>query len=204
MPPLNVARLSNLVRSLFVLRGPEGAAAEVSDEIQAVVTLEGERPEHRWLAGELLLARQMQVAAVAGQYGEWRLINPTGSGVVHVVERLTMCQIIATPGRHVLLMLPLGSADLAGPIGLWPRDSRLPLVELGAARVSTGANAAINPLVGGRIEIVTDNNGILTDFRACPIVLFPGGGIEVQNEAVNQMFMVSVMSRERPIERSEV
>jgi len=80
MPALNVARLSNLLRGLFVLRGQDTVAPEINDELQGVVILEGERPEHRFLAGDFLCSAHVRVPAVAGTRGEVRVINPAGSG----------------------------------------------------------------------------------------------------------------------------
>ncbi len=88
MSSLNVARLTNKLRTLFVLRGGPPPAPEVADEIVPVVLIEGERPEHYFLAGEMLLAHGIDVPAVAGEAGWARLRNPVDSGILITLEAL--------------------------------------------------------------------------------------------------------------------
>ena len=205
MPALNVARLSNLLRGLFVLRGQDTVAPEINDELQGVVILEGERPEHRFLAGDFLCSAHVRVPAVAGTRGEVRVINPAGSGRICVIEKAQITQVIATPAHFYAFMLPDGSADLANVSYLARRDSRSPLGQFSTSHTSYDAvTSTLNPLGGRSLEFITSNNGIVVDFRTVPWILGPGGGIEIQFDGVNILFNASFSAYERSLERSEL
>lgn len=101
MTQLQVARLTNLARKLFVLRGSP-PATELLDEVTPVVVLEGERAEHRLLAGERLGFGGGNQGAAVGLLSMIQLFNPVDSGVIATIEMMEGIAALGTTVRFVL------------------------------------------------------------------------------------------------------
>ncbi len=77
-------RYAALLAKLLGAKGEQ--LTEVSPELIAGIILENDRPEYKFLAGEILAAVFVQVAAVAAQRASAAIVNNLGSGTLVVVE----------------------------------------------------------------------------------------------------------------------
>lgn len=85
---VNVSRWSQLFRKLGVVKGDD-IVSEVHRQIFPVIIVEGDRPEHKLLAGERLAWGQYLLAAAgAGVVGRVGIRNPSGSSIIIVVEQV--------------------------------------------------------------------------------------------------------------------
>lgn len=123
LPPLqlNVSRWSQLFRKLGVVKGDD-IVSEVHRQIFPVIVVEGDRPEHKLLAGERLAWGQFLKAAVVGQQGYVGLRNPAGSGIVVVVERIDGIRVEFS---RFYIGLLRGEADWTLASTEQPRDTRI-------------------------------------------------------------------------------
>lgn len=123
-PPLqvNVSRWSQLFRKLGVVKGDD-IVSEVHRQIFPVIVVEDDRPEHKLLAGERLAWGQFLKAAVVGQTGYVGLRNPTGSGIILVVEQVAA--MYAARIFRFYLGLLRAEADWTQASSEQPRDTRL-------------------------------------------------------------------------------
>jgi len=85
---IQVGRFNGILSKLL---GITGAPAPVSaTDIFPMLALEVDRPEWHFLGGERLCQMRWQDAAVAANFSSVGLRNPEGSGVLIVVESITM------------------------------------------------------------------------------------------------------------------
>lgn len=199
MSELQVDRLTTLLKNLFVLRAELGIVPELEDSIYPGVILENDRPEWAFLGGELLQYGSLAAAAVAGELNFIRIRNPSGSGVIVVVEA-----IAPAPGTQQRTLLVTEGSEAASVTvsGPWNRDLRLNTTtsRIGAVELASGSAAA----VAGQVVWEFPSAGIALSFDTpCPIVIDEGRHVEVWGQTPNSSLRVSFRWRERARERSE-
>ena len=157
------------------------------------------RVEWEHLRAERLFARRVTQAAVAGEFNAIALHNPAASGLLVVVERISVTNGTASTGHEldvatsVALLATLAAA--AAPTGL-SRDRRN-LDGSARAVILVGSDAA--SFIGSAVERVqTSAANLLTSYTvALPIVLAPGTGLVSIQQTVNQTLVANLAWRER-------
>lgn len=158
--------------------------------------------EDRYLQGWNRYANSFSVAAVAAQFGNIKMRNPTGSNVIAVLERLVWIAASDSPQ----LGFGASTTDLTAIVSntfsrLDPRGNPQPtliLSDTATATVFTGPVFIVsaNNTGGGNAEFIR-----YTDDQ---IPILPGQAVQVQSVVANQLVTASVMWRERALQQSEL
>lgn len=201
---LLAARYNELISGLFGLQEQEGVST-VSPELMPVFMAEGERAEHSYLKYERLAAGQATVAAVAAQFGMGQLMNPVGSNLFIVVERIQVSLAAAGTLVSVGITFPQGTPLATNSNNAGARDTRWldPASIAGkvAGQVRFGSSAA--PAVYAGQTTWRVNGGVEWTDVGGVYVLTPGYGLQVQHQTVNTAFDVSFFWRERALAPEE-
>lgn len=119
-----------LVRRVFGLTGPGGNIPTIAPEITPVVVLQPHSAEFRKLRNENLWSAAIAQTSGAAVVGGGGLVNPVGSGVLVVIERIAL-SFVSPAGVAQEINVRLDSqvnieADLpAASTEFSPRDTRL-------------------------------------------------------------------------------
>jgi len=90
--------------------GVQGAAAPfMASEVFPTLVMGNDRPEWNFLSGDRLCAGAQSDAAVAAQISQVGLNNPAGSGVIIVVESVTVTDVTGGAARLYRLGLGIGA-----------------------------------------------------------------------------------------------
>ena len=193
-----MGRFNRALQKLFSMKG-QVPAPQLSSEIQPQINI----PlgvEFRYLEGWGLYGIQIQAPAVAAQNAAVRLRNPAKSGVIVVVEKVS---VITGVGISDAPLLDYGTTavDYAVTNQGFRLDARA--ANRSASTVSSsGTGVAIgNPVDQVSLGASQTQRFIDTDDEEYP--LLPGDAIQIRSQVVNQTLNVSIRWRERPIEDSE-
>jgi hypothetical protein len=209
--------LNDILRRSLTIKGDLPPSPVVGAEIVPVLTLENDRPEYAFLAGERLCHAHLDNIAVAAQFSKTAFENPQGSGLLAVMEGIT--GEVGTAGNAFFNVYIAGpdtpmsafiGAAAVGPLTGQARDFRW-------ARTDTlGTAVAPTSCVTWQLVSATDfAGGIFTDSnvaaftyadilkRIGTLVIPPGWKIGIRPGAVNQGSCVSFVWRERPLEPNE-
>jgi len=202
---LQVPRLTNLIRKLFVLRGAP-PATELLDEVTPVVVVEDARPEHEFLRGSRLGLGSVIQTGTAVLRSALQLFNPVGSSHLVVVTRLTASMSDGSALNVAIHDTPLVNPSSAAGI----RDTRLRQGIL----LNQGMTAQINgellvaSLAGQSLALANRQgsvSGLAFYDEDLNLVLAPGTGVTVlQAAAAVQTLSVAWSWVERAVERGEL
>lgn len=190
-PRLNEA----LIRRLGMKQ--DAPAPQLAGEIQAGFDLLTPPAEMYYLMGSRLAWGAMAVAAVAAKNSGAEIFNPLNSGYVAVVQ-----YIMASCTANQLMKLGnlgVGVASV-GTSGKGYRDSRIN----GTPAMSILGNGDTPALSASQVSAVADALARTAVRFDGPWVLFPGSGILVQGNTVNQDLQASFSWIERPFLPSEL
>lgn len=109
MSKIEIGRYSEQLRRMLGMKGQEVVSGELSPEISATIEIEGPGAEWNFLKGVRDASTGATIGAIAGNRPNFRLRNPTGSGVIATV------QVVA-------LVSPSGDVDIALARGLETTD----------------------------------------------------------------------------------
>lgn len=202
---------THLRRAMSAKEG--GLLPETMPELQPVYVIEGDRPEHALLAGELLCAGSIATAVPAGgNTARIQLRNPVDSGVLAVVEfiwaqasgpsYLGIAQeiVVTIPNAVLVLATPSTSAGF--------RDTRISLAQGRTTCVLEREESAAALPVGAQLVIVgkeqnnAANNNTVNYVQ--PVILGPGSSIHLNPTETAKAIRASFAWRERPAEASEL
>jgi hypothetical protein len=203
---LNVPRIASLLRNLFLLRGGD-PAPEVADELISIVTLIGERFEHRILGGEFSYAMFADSPAVAGAQSFARLRVPPNSGRIVTIEAI----ILANPAASTITYrggingTAAFTSSLAG--NATHRDLRQAFNNAAndlrsVAIYETGSSVGFDAGLLQEFEVALPAGGSL--YLPYEVTLDSGRNFEVQGGIGNTAARISYIYRERPQEPTEV
>lgn len=185
------ARYNKGARSLFGLEEQEGLTT-VSPELQLVSVLEGPNLEYRFNLNELCFGRGLSLAAQgAAAISSWILRNPSGSGVLAVVEEVGVAS--GTTGEIQIGVLGDPVTDLATTVQSVVRDTRALVSRLSTCIVSAGAGA-----FGGSAQWRALGLANTMNFARVGWVLRPGDGLQVSAVTDNVTLVGHFAWRERP------
>lgn len=191
--------------------------ASLSDTIVPVMVLEADRPEWPYLAGELRMSTTVATTLTgAGQFAHAQLLNPSGSGVLAIVEygELVHSCAAATFGPSTYLCGRLDSALsglnlVGGPLDTrW--DSTTGSNRRGTCqfRTQTNATAIVDvplfriPANFGHVTTVSAHYAAKWDGLVGSVVLGPGTGVVMYSAAQTASqnnFQWTYTWRERPM-----
>lgn len=204
---LNVARLANLVRSLFVVRA-QNPLPEVAEEIQPVIVLENDRAEWAFLAGErLAYGRGGAVAGGVGQKGYVLLFNPLRSNVLAVIENVRHFAAanggVSGEARFLTENVAFPALGAAGTRGF--RDRRVPGDPTCTIRQGTATAAALAAAgtLASFVPSQVSNAAQHAGQQELVVVLAPGDGMILHDAGENENWNAGFDWRERAFEAPE-
>lgn len=195
---INVGRFNGILGRMLSMGGQEDPAGALSPEISAVLALETDRPEWQYLGNGRLMACNLTVVTSGALTGSMRLRNPTDSGSLAVIERISVNAITAP--QRFQVRIGTAAAELLTPmVTQAPRDSRSSAT-VGALRASSDQVVG----VGTKIYEATIALNVIVELLVCPLVLAPGSHIEVNAaDLVVGQSNANFVYRERAIEPFE-
>ena len=196
-------RFNRFLQKLFSMKGGP-PAPQLSGDIQMSLNFFN-GVENRWLEGWNRFGVGAFCPGVAAQNSHIRFLNPVTSGVVAVIERLSISEATADT---IFISQDTGQANLTNAIGqrcLDNRPVRGSTSTLGAAcQTSFLQNVAINGGIIARINVPAFNDVLVlatTDNQE--ITILPGDSLEVTSTNANVNMIANIIWRERPLEDSE-
>jgi len=193
-------RWNEIIRRLHqVKRVP---SPQIAPEIVHDITLESDRPEWHVLHGGFLWATRTAQAAVAAVLSFVGIRNPTGSGILVVIERIRVNNPGLAAGDYFIYA---SSQSADGALGTGPtfiRDSRRPQGSCPVLSL-TGTNAA-SLGVGSIEELELEAATGERDFMSPPYVLAPGADLLVRTSAVNLPINCNFVGYARPVTPEEL
>lgn len=173
----------------------------LAPEVMPVIALEVDRPEWSALGYEARCGGSISVAAAAGFFSGFRLINPTGSNTLAVVEmfQVQSAAVVTVETYQQQLPLLIGTAGTSTPL-----DTRLPsgAVTKNSVCSLSGDNTGFVPAIAGKRVWRVPANSL--DPISLPIVLKPGTSIEFAGATVNTLVAGGIYWRERALVQGEL
>lgn len=198
---IQVGRYSAMLHKLLQMK--EGAPSPtLATDIFPTISLEVDRPEWKFLGGEMICSGWGAKAAAAGEYGNVVLENPTGSGALVVLERIGIS--IATAGQ--VEAFPLYSSAVSALAAVSTRfaaDLRWanPSGSFFKTSVAMIRQGNLSPISGGFAYFYPLAN--TTSLFDLGFVLSPGTAVSIRAATVNIAMRVWFRWRERVLEQSE-
>lgn len=202
---LNRGDLSSaLLRALGNTRGAEGLE-RIGETLTPIIHLWG-LPEWAYLRHERLAASATFGAAVVAEFAAVGVLNPVGSGMLVVVEAISVSNGAAA-GQYLIKQATSAVvlATLAVTTTGFVRDRRWmdSASFLPRAQSLTGTDVAA--IVGTTHEEMRVGANVSAPAVVCvPIVIPPGHAVIVNNTATNVGFTASIAWRERQAYPSEL
>jgi hypothetical protein len=196
-----VGRWNRFLQKLLSMKGGP-PAPQLASEITAVFELEQPPVEDRFLLGWNRFGFGLQFNGAVGNPSQIRLRNPTGSGVIAVIESIFMFQ---SPNDRIQLTYTATAADL-GLQTVVPLDGRSGTTS-SSVRVSNSNAAATAGLAVYQDFALTFSNANPVEAiynRNQEIVIAPGFAWGAQTISANVALTVNVIWRERIIEEGEL
>jgi len=166
--------------------------SRLSESLQVVADL-WSKPEWAFLRNEFLWWINPSQAAVAAEFAQVGIRNPSGSGMIVVVDRL--CALASVSTQYELRIRAQGTIDATATPNA--RDTRLPQLASGLRTVSMAHTepAATGPL--GFLCASFEQHNEIGVMVPVDFVLSPGFELLVGPSVVNVLANVSFWGRER-------
>lgn len=205
MAKIEAGRWSELLRRALGMKGQSLVASELSPEVSPVWVLEQATIEWQFLKTVRACAAATNISAGA-QDGTIRLANPSTSGVVGVVEMVTVqCSKLS---KVQIKMGSAGDTDLTTANVGFMRDSRWldPAVTSDKTALSFSQDNTGDAANGRTIWNVFLQDDSVPETIKWPLVLSPGFSMDVKAvaEVVQGRFFVNLLWYERAITRLEL
>lgn len=186
-------RFSELVKRYFSTKGT-AAIESVLEDIFPVLNVDSpEAPELSFLRQELLYSSFLAPTAGAGVWPLCDIVNPAGSGVLAVVERVRV-SAITTGYFEIGPVAPAGTQSTGQP-----RDGRIGLGQRSALQL-VGGTVAAGDIAGERVQVLANTCFVYDS----PLIVVPGSAFRVLWAAPSSAFVVAVAWHERLAEPSEL
>jgi len=196
---IDVGRYNAILGRLLSGAGVLDPAGELSPEISATFVMEAERPEWLFLSNQRLMGATADQGGDAVTFASARLRNPTGSGVLAVVEACVAD--VLTVNSQLRVRIGVATTDLTGTLPSRSRDSRSPAATAGALILSSGAVAASG--TGDIVYETTLTVALPGQLLFTPVVLAPGSHIDVTNITQTGGIQINYAWRERELTKYE-
>jgi hypothetical protein len=194
---ISIGRFNAILGRMLSMAGIQSPAADLSPEISPVLVLEIDRPEWKYLGNERFESGNIGVTSGAAAPGYTRLLNPTGSGVLAIIEKILVHTVTAAGAIYVVRMA-FGQVARTNVGTAVNRDTRF---RMGSAACTISQDGA------AAVGTATESASILAseprELSSCPIILGPGGSVDVGTDAFAKNIEVSYHWRERAIEPFE-
>lgn len=192
-----VGRFNRFLQKVLSMKGGPPAPQLATEIGLNIEMFQADDLDYRWTAQIRSFANLLTSPAVAAQLSAARLFNPVTSGVVIVLEKIT----IAGGGNDVTVTRgPFPGANLAAPVSGANRDARI--VGGSAAQLSVSSAAATTGANIWLAGAVATADVILDEHQEIAVV--PGDQVTVWGLVVNAQIRATFFWRERVLEESEV
>lgn len=195
--PISAAYLERKLRAIVGVQG-SNPLPQLHD-VNGLVIVENDRPEWAKAGGEILMLGYVQVSPAA-QFGNTRIRNPVGSGMLVVIDYV---DVLATTAQFLQWSPGYATTDLAtGNNTKSLRDTRFADAgtQTQSAAVMSGQVSAGSTAVGQPSHETNNTAGVATVFPQ-PFVLGPGSSLDISTiAAVTATIVVNYAWRERPLE----
>lgn len=205
---LLVSRFSNALNSLLGLQGGPGAPA-LGPEIIPTIVVENDPPEFQLLKNVRKFGAWFSETTGGATQVGIRLRNPATSNTIVTITRISWSATVAA--EELILRIGRAAGSITGgEIGLAVSlDTRVPVATGSCLLYSSDVSAA--PAVTGTLfyrdyadsGIAAAPIGALTQLRMDPIVLAPGGILELQHVQFSCTTRHDLMWYERPLAAGE-
>lgn len=161
----------------------------LGDQWAPCIVLENDRPEYHYLANSILFGGQAVLINTPGAAHNFfvQLINPSNSGVLAVVDLITVFQSISStnigPATYFISRwdTPLANLHLDQQVRDTRWDVDASTNRRGACQLRSELDATFTPFEIGMTVYTYSNTGGSTSFHAGyydrPIILAPGAGV---------------------------
>lgn len=166
------------------------------------------QPEWALLRGDYLVAAHLNAGPVAGEYSNVALVNPAGSGMLAVVEEVT----VYCANACLFILSRATEAVIAGTLAVqnpgYVRDSRSAtpsFVATGGPVMYQGTDAAAP--FAGQLWLTEESCAAASHARfgaGLPVILSPGHGLIVEAETLNIAIRANFTWRQRKALRGEL
>jgi len=192
-------RYNRFLQKLLQLKGP-APAPQLASEITPAFDVEDVPVELRVLNGTNLWVWGITVPQVAAQTSALQFRNPTGSGMVAVLEHIILSS--NTTQLYTIGWQGNNPADLANSGAAVRRDIRIQS-GLSAMKLSSANNVAGLTLDVGEMQVLASTPYTLFSDKHHQFPLLPSCALRILGSA-NASISLMAMWRERAIEDSEV
>jgi hypothetical protein len=200
---VQAGRYGRLLQRLMNIKGSGSPTPQLAGDLEPGITLETDRDEWAYLAGDKLCSGCSDLAGAATFLSEIKIGNPIGSGILVIVDAV----IVGAPA-NLLARFGLGATmPVVGANNGVPRDTRW-FRNAGAIAAQSGARFAGTNNAGSTITIQTQlmrivaNTSLLVPVRT---ILHPADvTFSVDPVTVNTALCATFYWRERAIEPSEL
>jgi hypothetical protein len=193
--PTSFGPYNEALRRRYGVGGQSGPVLTLASDAFPVVGVseELEDPENQYLSGHALGIAQNTQAAVALQLAHVALANPIGSGAIVVVQGIWSLTNDTTVHLRGLLSADLLGRNITSGLKRDPRPAGAAWPNTTAGTIAISQVAQLGTFLAARGTVA----GADTEFPFFPIVLPPGTGIAIMNNAVNLALTARFLWRER-------
>lgn len=194
---LQQTRYDQLIRRVGGIVGPGSKVSEALSELFPVIDVENVPGELLWLGGTRIGMGAATVTAAAGETPRIQVFNPVGSNKIATVTQALFFSTVTSIARLAITSTPLTTGTGTELM----RDTRRGVAQRPVCQIRsdstvafTDANIFTRALANTNI-FIKDDNGV--------VVLLPGTGFEVGNEARATSLFATFFWRERDALESE-
>lgn len=197
MAKTETGRFSELLRKALGMKGVQDVASELSPEISPTWQLEGPTAEWEFLKHVRVCGHGGRVASAPGFLPKMRGVNRIGSGILVVIEGISM----TIESGSAILLIGLGTAlfDHSLVTGTTTRDRRWGMTspQRTSLLLSQDNSDAVEPVA----EIIAETRrGAFDEWLfGFPIILIPGTAVDFWSPNLNLGLSWYLIWRERQI-----
>jgi hypothetical protein len=191
MAKIESGRWSEMLRRSLGMKGQELVASELSPEVSATWELERDSPEWGFLKGVRFCSVGVYQAESAGAVSNIRVSNPSGSGVLVIVDEIQIATT-ALAELHLVSAPTINQGALASSKSSGTVDGRWNLQETTA--IVTGGNTALTGSWTLWDTITTANAIRIFNHQ---IIMKPDSSLDVGSTTLNLPIYVTIAWHER-------
>jgi hypothetical protein len=199
---IGTGRYSSILARLLQGAATLEVAPELSPEVSPIIVLESQRPEWDYLGNQRIFTASSFVTAGAALPGTLRLFVPTAQTILAVIEAIA---VTPTTAANVQVNIGANVTPLANVVASVTRDSRVRTTVGGLVSSGLSITQETSQSPSGTIaERFAAPAGVgPSRFQCLPVILGPGGSLDISLDTVTLAMFVHVLWREREIGRYE-